>query len=299
MTAPSSGELPPDLQTAHQSATFCLNWVREIWELLQAPTEEVINPYPSVVAACLEGYQIERERHLQNVQSVAPTFDRIRRRLAAIGSAAPPLRCDEVLATNAHLLACRAAEHTFFEIWHLLDGVRLFESAIVAYWEDAATSTVHEPPAHRLDVGLVSADLNRYEPRLRRTFVGRESPDWKQLEGEIELEYSAAQEDQPPPSQVVNADDSTIRPKWDRPSRLLTIDSDEVEIASREAKTQFAILDLLQGAGWPDKGVPIPNDFGGDVKSGLDALNGKLSGTRLKLLPQNNYQRIGWKIAPL
>ncbi len=88
------------------------------------------------------------------------------------------------------------------------------------------------------------------------------------------------------------------RPQWDRASRILTVDNQPVEIAKREAHVQFAILDLLEEAGWPTQGVLVPRTFSGSIKDAVDALNERLSSTSLTILRLHNNQRIGWKLDP-
>jgi hypothetical protein len=89
-----------------------------------------------------------------------------------------------------------------------------------------------------------------------------------------------------------------LKPKWDRPTRLLTVDDQKVPIAQREAPTQFAVLDLLEKAGWPSEGVSVPKGFRG-LKDAVDALNKRLVSTRLRILRLDNNNRVGWTLTPL
>jgi hypothetical protein len=99
---------------------------------------------------------------------------------------------------------------------------------------------------------------------------------------------------------TTNASQKNIdHPKWNRPYRQLLIDNQLVVIASREAPVLFELLDLLENAGWPAEGVPVPRTFTGSVKDGVDALNNKLASVHLQILRLNNNQRIGWKRTPL
>jgi hypothetical protein len=86
------------------------------------------------------------------------------------------------------------------------------------------------------------------------------------------------------------------RPKWDRPSRQLKVGGETVEIATREAPAQFAVLDLLENTGWPIEGVPVPKTFPHSLKDAVEALNKRLQSTRLQILRQKNDTHLGWAI---
>jgi hypothetical protein len=90
---------------------------------------------------------------------------------------------------------------------------------------------------------------------------------------------------------------AAIVPRWNPTTRLLKVGKDdEVLMATRWAPVQFAILDLLEKAGWPVNGVPIPKGLKGSFKDAIDALNKTLRSTRLHLSLLNGCQRVGWAL---
>jgi hypothetical protein len=109
----------------------------------------------------------------------------------------------------------------------------------------------------------------------------------------VEAPPGAKSDNQPPKL----TETETPHPKWDRPSRQITIDNQPITIARREAPVQFAILDALENAGWPVEGVPPPQF--GSVKDAVDALNATLSSTRLRILKLNGNKQISWKLDPI
>jgi hypothetical protein len=90
---------------------------------------------------------------------------------------------------------------------------------------------------------------------------------------------------------------ATLTPKWDRAARVLTIGRERVTVASREAPRQFAVLDLLETAGWPQDGVAVPRDFRGSLKDTVEVLNGRLMGYGLTLRREDNDTRLTWTVA--
>jgi hypothetical protein len=88
----------------------------------------------------------------------------------------------------------------------------------------------------------------------------------------------------------------TPRPKWNRPVRQLTVDRQTISIATKEAPRQFAVLDLLETAGWPPAGLAVPRDFRGSLKDAVEALNDKLAATHLRILRLDNDCRLGWML---
>lgn len=86
------------------------------------------------------------------------------------------------------------------------------------------------------------------------------------------------------------------RPKWDRIQKTLTIGKDAIEIAVREAPVMFAVLDLLEAAEWPGKGVSVPQKSIWSLKDAVDSLNRKLAGTRLRIRRLNGNRQISWEL---
>jgi hypothetical protein len=92
------------------------------------------------------------------------------------------------------------------------------------------------------------------------------------------------------------SDAGPSRPRWHRSTHLLTVAEQVVRIAHREAPRQFAVLDLLEAAGWPADGVAVPHDFLGSLKDSVEAINTKLVYTRLRLQRLDNDRRLGWTL---
>jgi hypothetical protein len=117
------------------------------------------------------------------------------------------------------------------------------------------------------------------------------------LDAEVQLSRRDTSLPPEPTKQPVGRENKPVLPKWDRPTRLLIVDDQTVEIATREAHVQFAVLDLLEQAGWPADGVKVPNNFEGSIKDAVDELNKKLTTTRLRIALVNGGKRIVWRMS--
>jgi hypothetical protein len=130
-----------------------------------------------------------------------------------------------------------------------------------------------------------------------RTEKMGDSNAWKRWSQTIKSLREGAQRADGLPTATHNQTTTRPSPKWDRPSRQLTVDGQPVIIAKREAPRQFAVLDLLENAGWPTDGVAVPRTWEGSLKDAVDALNDRLVSTRLRICRLNNDHRLGWTIA--
>jgi hypothetical protein len=107
----------------------------------------------------------------------------------------------------------------------------------------------------------------------------------------LALVYQLAPEsDSPDPRQTL--------PRWNRIDGILTVPGRGSVTFGTEAPRQFAVLDLLERAGWPAAGVAVPDDMLG-VKDACDALNVKLTSLAIRVLSQKGGQRVRWRRDPL
>jgi hypothetical protein len=93
--------------------------------------------------------------------------------------------------------------------------------------------------------------------------------------------------------------DEVNRPRWDRLRRQLRVGDREVTWP-RTAPQQFAVLDALEAAGWPEAGVSRPLRLSRQqLKDALGQLNERLLGTGLQISRDGKGQeaRIRWFIA--
>ena len=88
-------------------------------------------------------------------------------------------------------------------------------------------------------------------------------------------------------------------PKWSRLSRQLVVDGAPITVARRDAPSQFAILDVLENAGWLPEGADVPRDLRRSLKDGVEAINKTIASTRLRIRRLENNLKVGWSFLPV
>jgi hypothetical protein len=92
--------------------------------------------------------------------------------------------------------------------------------------------------------------------------------------------------------------ESARTPVWDRASRRLCLGSEVLRTFPREAPAQFAVLDVLQAAGWPLEGAMVPLRCGISLKDAVEALNEALAASRLRIGRGDGDRRVTWYVPP-
>jgi hypothetical protein len=77
-------------------------------------------------------------------------------------------------------------------------------------------------------------------------------------------------------------------PSWHKVRRLLRLGDEDVCAFSRKRSAQFAVLDALEAAGWPDTGVKLPKGVRVSLKDAVEALNETVSASRLRFAFSDN-----------
>jgi hypothetical protein len=83
-------------------------------------------------------------------------------------------------------------------------------------------------------------------------------------------------------------------PHWDRARRCLRLNGEPVRDFPRVAPAQFAVLDALQAADWPPKGVVVKSPH--SVKDAVEALNEAVAASRLRFGRGPEGDRVSWHV---
>jgi hypothetical protein len=107
--------------------------------------------------------------------------------------------------------------------------------------------------------------------------------------------------DPPPPSgaggKAPPREPPRLVPSWNRVSgRVLRLGREVVLAYTRKSSAQFAVLDALEAAGWPDKGVKLPEDVHISLKDTIDRLNKALIAKSARLRFTFSDKEVGWHL---
>jgi hypothetical protein len=94
---------------------------------------------------------------------------------------------------------------------------------------------------------------------------------------------------------VVEPAPSPERPRWDRARRQLLLGEETLYTWTREAPKQFAVLGVLQEAGWPEDGAKLPRSLNHrQAKDAVEGINTNLAPSRLRLSRRQDDDHSWW-----